>query len=82
MIHKLYNPLELSSIMEETKFLWEDEDLVIFPKERAESVIKTFDLIIKFIEIPPKKNSITIKELKAIKRYCEKLYYNEKVILQ
>ena len=65
----------------ETKFLWENEDLVIFPKEIAESVIGTFELIIKTVE-GTNQTSITVDQLKHLKKLMQKNYYNKKVILQ
>ena len=66
---------------------------IIFSKEIAESVLGTFELIIKTVEetenydglgrkINFSENSITVDQLKALKKVMQKKYYNKKVILQ
>ena len=72
MIHKLYNPLELSSSMEEK---------IIFSKEKADTVMLTCDLIIGFMKAGNQK-TITVDQLKILKQILAKKYYNKKVILQ
>ena len=54
---------------------------IIFSKEIAESVIGTFELIIKTVE-GTNKTSITVDQLKHLKKVMQKKYYNKKVILQ
>jgi len=77
MIHNVYNPLELSNIMEQ----------IIFSKDTAETVLGTFELIIKTVEGTFNESwnpnpSITVDQLKALKKVMQKKYYNKKVILQ
>jgi hypothetical protein len=78
---------------------YEGDGKIYFPRERAETVIMTFELIIQTIEgltdefgkRNPKADklfwsstnkSITIDQLKELKTYCKKLYYNKQVVLE
>ena len=80
MIHKLYNPLELSSIMDKIiNHLTEEK--IIFSKEKADTVMLTFDLIVGFMKAGNQK-TITVDQLKILKQILAKKYYNKKVILQ
>ena len=54
---------------------------ISFSKEIAESVIGTFELIIKTVE-GTNQTSITVDQLKHLKKVMQKKYYNKKVILQ
>jgi hypothetical protein len=66
---------------------------IIFSKDIAESVLGTFELIIKTVEgahdVTMKHEgywnpnpAITVDQLKALKKVMQKKYYNKKVILQ
>ena len=56
---------------------------IIFSKDIAETVIATFELIIKTVEGTKNTgNSITVDQLKALKKVMQKKYYNKKVILE
>jgi hypothetical protein len=60
---------------------------IIFSKDIAESVLGTFELIIKTVEGTHDKDwnpnpAITVDQLKALKKVMQKKYYNKKVILQ
>lgn len=54
---------------------------IIFSKEVAETVLGTFELIIKTVE-GSKNDFITTNQLKTLKHEMQKKYYNKKVILQ
>lgn len=58
-----------------------EQQKIIFSKEIAESVIGTFELIIKTVE-GTNQTSITVDQLKHLKKVMQKKYYNKKVILQ
>jgi len=70
---------------EKKKFLWEHlsegKGKVTFSKDIAESVVGTFELIIKTAE-GTNRTSLTVDELKTLQEECRRLYYNKKVILQ
>ena len=85
LMREVYNGKTKKWERQEKKFLWENlsegKDKVTFSKDIAESVIGTFELIIKTLE-GTNKTSITVDQLKALREECRKLYYNKKVILQ
>ena len=54
---------------------------IIFSKDIAETVIATFELIIKTVEVS-KYDFITTEQLKDLKHEMQKKYYNKKVILE
>ena len=66
---------------------------IYFPRERAETVIMTFELIIQTIQgltdefgerrfLSLTNKTITVDQLEELKTYCKKLYYNDQVVLQ